>query len=182
MILKPRSEASKENRTKKYQVRGTGFRSCVRTPFPNLVPQGRLNFKPVEIKFEKCLGSTTTFYGTVALSFVIPTRRREICGSRTSFGNANTTLKHNYHLACPGAPWDRSVAEWRDLRFSFFLYADSKRLMMALLNPSPLFIRPTSKLTALRQQPVKQNRPDFLRPHSPQTNQQVTSSKSQLTR
>jgi hypothetical protein len=22
------------------------------------------------------------------------------------------------HLACPGVPWDRSVAEWRDLRFS----------------------------------------------------------------
>jgi hypothetical protein len=23
------------------------------------------------------------------------------------------------HLACPGVPWDRSAAEWRDLRFLF---------------------------------------------------------------
>ena len=26
----------------------------------------------------------------------------------------NTVLKQNCHLACPGPPWDRSVALWRD--------------------------------------------------------------------
>jgi len=43
--------------------------------FPSSVPQGRLNFRPVQIKFEKRLGSATTLYGTVALSFVIPSSR-----------------------------------------------------------------------------------------------------------
>ena len=28
----------------------------------------------------------------------------------------NTVLKQNCHLACPGPPWDRSVAQCRDLR------------------------------------------------------------------
>jgi hypothetical protein len=32
-------------------------------PFPN---------RPVQIRFEKCVGSATIFYATVALSFVIP--------------------------------------------------------------------------------------------------------------
>ena len=31
-----------------------------------------MNFRLVQIGFEKRLGSATTFYGTVALSFVIP--------------------------------------------------------------------------------------------------------------
>ncbi len=26
-------------------------------------------------------------------------------------------LQQNCHPACPGAPWDRSAAQWRDLRF-----------------------------------------------------------------
>jgi hypothetical protein len=34
--------------------------------------RGRLNFRPVQIRIEKRLGSATTLYGTVALSFVIP--------------------------------------------------------------------------------------------------------------
>ncbi len=38
----------------------------------NSVPKGRLNFRPVQISFEKRLGSATNLYATVALSFVIP--------------------------------------------------------------------------------------------------------------
>ena len=38
--------------------------------FPHSVPKGRLNFRPVQIG--ERLGSATTLYGTVALSFVIP--------------------------------------------------------------------------------------------------------------
>src|ERR1700691_5494999 len=57
-----------------------GRHVCVRTDgknesrraCPELVERGRLNFRPVQIKFEKRLGSSTTLYGTVALSFVIP--------------------------------------------------------------------------------------------------------------
>jgi hypothetical protein len=39
---------------------------------PELVERRRLAFRPVQIRFGKCLGSATTLYGTVALSFVIP--------------------------------------------------------------------------------------------------------------
>jgi len=60
----------------------------VRTPFPNSVPQGRLTFRPVQIRFEKRLGSATTVYGTVALSFVIPSEAEGSAVSRTSAGNA----------------------------------------------------------------------------------------------
>jgi hypothetical protein len=38
-----------------------------------------LSTRPVQIKFEKRLGSATALYGTVALSFVIP-RSRLACG------------------------------------------------------------------------------------------------------
>jgi hypothetical protein len=29
-----------------------GFRVCVRTPFPNSVPEGRLNFRPVQLNLK----------------------------------------------------------------------------------------------------------------------------------
>ena len=38
----------------------------------------------------------------------------------------NTMLKQNCHLACPGVPWDRSVAERRDLRCLLVLTKLSK--------------------------------------------------------
>src|SRR5712672_3564171 len=36
---------------------------------------------------------------------------------RTFPGNVSLIFQQNCHLACPGVPWDRSEAEWRDLRF-----------------------------------------------------------------
>jgi hypothetical protein len=63
-------------------------RACVRTPFPNSVPQGRLNFRPAQLSFEERLGSATTLYGTVALSFVIPSEAEGSAVLRTSVGNA----------------------------------------------------------------------------------------------
>jgi hypothetical protein len=58
----------------------------VRILFPNSVPQGRLNFRPVQIG--QRLGSATTVYGTVALSFVIPSEAEGSAVSRTYPGNA----------------------------------------------------------------------------------------------
>ena len=29
----------------------------------------------------------------------------------------SSSFKQNCHPACPGVPWDRSEAKWRDLRF-----------------------------------------------------------------
>jgi hypothetical protein len=55
---------------------------------PELVERGRLNFRPVQIEFEKRLGSATTLYGTVALSFVIPSEAEGSAVPRTSPGNA----------------------------------------------------------------------------------------------
>jgi hypothetical protein len=51
----------------------------------------------------KRLGQATTFYGTVALSFVIPSEAEGSAVPRT----------------CPGNVFRQSVAQWRDLRFSF---------------------------------------------------------------
>ena len=55
--------------------------------FRNLVPKGRLNFKPVQIRFEKRLGPATTLCGTVALSFVIPSEAEGSAVPRTITGN-----------------------------------------------------------------------------------------------
>jgi len=55
------------------------------------------------------LGPAPTFYGTVALSFVIPSEAEGSAVPRTFLGNTEFTIKQNCHL-------DRSVAQWRDLR------------------------------------------------------------------
>jgi hypothetical protein len=69
--------------------------------------------------------SAIIFHENVTLSFVIP---KPTCPGvpwrdlqfRGPFLEArNSILKQNCHLACPGVPWDRSVAERRDLRFVF---------------------------------------------------------------
>ena len=49
------------------RIQNQSRRAC-----PELVERGRMNFSPVQIRFEKRFGSVTTVYGTVALSFVIP--------------------------------------------------------------------------------------------------------------
>jgi hypothetical protein len=53
-----------------------------------LSPVGRLNLQPVQIRFEKRLGSATTLYATVALSFVIPSEADGSAVLRVSPGNA----------------------------------------------------------------------------------------------
>jgi hypothetical protein len=67
---------------------------------------GLSSARPVQIRFEKLLGSATNLYGTVALSFVIP--RSEAEGSavpRTSPGNAEyyaqTELSSPEHQTAP---------------------------------------------------------------------------------
>jgi hypothetical protein len=67
------------------------------------VPKGRLNFRPVQIEFEKRLGSATALYATVALPFVIPAKPRDLQFRGPVLETRNTTLKQNCHL-------DRSVA------------------------------------------------------------------------
>jgi hypothetical protein len=66
-------------------------------------------------QFEKRLGSATTLYGTVALSFVIPSEAEGSAVPRTSPGNANTLLKQNCHLdwSVPGFPATR---HWKRAR------------------------------------------------------------------
>jgi hypothetical protein len=44
--------------------------------------------RPVQIRFEKSLGSATALYGTVALSFVIPSEAEGSAVLRTSPGSA----------------------------------------------------------------------------------------------
>jgi hypothetical protein len=48
----------------------------VRTSISKLSPEGT-----AELSFEKRLGSATTAYVTVALSFVIPSEAERICGA-----------------------------------------------------------------------------------------------------
>ena len=88
---------------------------------PELVERGRLNSRLVQVRFEKRLGSATTFYATVALSFVIPSKPtcpgapwRDLQFRGPLLETRNTMLKQNCHL-------DRSVAQWRDLRFLLVL-------------------------------------------------------------
>jgi hypothetical protein len=64
-----------------------------------------LNLRPVQIKFEKRLGSATTLYGTVALSFVIPSEAEGSAVPRTFPGNAEHDAQEHCHLAC-SAPND----------------------------------------------------------------------------
>ena len=71
-------------------------------PYPGLRP-GLSSAVPVQIRFEKRLGSETNLYGTVALSFVIPSEAEGSAVPRTSPGNTEFTIKQNCHL-------DRSVA------------------------------------------------------------------------
>jgi len=54
------------------------------------------------------LGSATTLYGTVALSFVIPRKPRDLQFRGPVLETRNTILKQKCHLACPGVPWDRT--------------------------------------------------------------------------
>jgi hypothetical protein len=49
---------------------------------------GLFSARPVQLKFKKRLGSATTLYGTVALSFVIPSEAEGSAVLRTSPGNA----------------------------------------------------------------------------------------------
>src|SRR5258708_4029802 len=44
-------------------------------------PQGRLNLRVVQIRFEKCLGSAPTLYEPLSSPFCHPERSRGICSS-----------------------------------------------------------------------------------------------------
>jgi hypothetical protein len=60
--------------------------------------------------------STSNPDGSVTLPFVIPSVAEDL-PFPSSVTNA-AVLRMNCHPACPGVPWDRSEAEWRDLLFS----------------------------------------------------------------
>jgi hypothetical protein len=55
-----------------WRARLQGLKSVSENSISHSVPKGRLNFRPVQIRSEKRLGSAATLYATVALSFVIP--------------------------------------------------------------------------------------------------------------
>jgi hypothetical protein len=99
---------------------------------------------------------------TSPLSFRVSRRGPRNC--RSLLEMRKTILKQICHLACPGVPWDRCAAEWRDLRFSF----TSSRFESSH----------ESVLTAVNQR----KQPDFVLVHSPQSNRHVTSSKRKLFR
>jgi hypothetical protein len=78
---------------------------------PELVERGRLNFRPVQIRFHKRLGSATTLYGTVALSFVIPSEA-EFPTSRRSAETTYVVLpKENHMPLTEAATLDRKSGE-----------------------------------------------------------------------
>ena len=60
---------------------------------------------------------------------------------RTSLGNTEYHAQTKLSSRLPRQPWDRSVAQWRDLRFSFSSHADSKALMSARACKAVPFIR-----------------------------------------
>jgi hypothetical protein len=66
-----------------------------------------------------------TFHVTTTLSFLSSRAQPRDLQFRGHFlETPNSILKQNCHLACPGVPWDRSVAQWRDLRF-FWVNTDT---------------------------------------------------------
>jgi hypothetical protein len=125
--------------------------ACVRTPFPNSVPQGRLNFRPVQIRFEKRLGSATTLYGTVALSFVIPSEAEGSAVPRTSPGSAEYYTQTKLSSR-PG----RSVVERSAVFFYFsrrFLSPHESVLDSSRSNSSNLIVFGRALLKALNKLP-----------------------------
>jgi hypothetical protein len=92
-------------------------RACVRTRIWE-VPQGRLNFRPVQIGFQRCLGSATALSLERPSPCCHPERSRADlrCALRvprsyrpTTSTNLNTKSGGS-KPTCPGVPW-------RDLRF-----------------------------------------------------------------
>ena len=58
--------------------------------------------------------------GSATLPFVIPTEAKRsggICSSADVSWKCFSTYQQKCHPACPGLPWDRSEAQWRDLLF-----------------------------------------------------------------
>jgi hypothetical protein len=68
---------------------------------------------PVEA-MKNAFGSETALHRSVALSFVIPSEAEGSAVPRTFPGKADLGAQQNCHL-------DRSVAQWRDLRFLLVL-------------------------------------------------------------
>src|ERR1700733_9673506 len=56
--------------------------------YPGLASWAKLSIRPVQTRFQKRLASATTVYGTVAISFVIPSEAEGSGVLRTSLGNA----------------------------------------------------------------------------------------------
>jgi hypothetical protein len=57
--------------------------------------------------------------GTPLSAFVHWERSRGICSSTDLLWKRAIMFNQNCHLACPGVPWDRTTAQWRDLRVFF---------------------------------------------------------------
>jgi hypothetical protein len=60
---------------------------------------------------DKRFGAATTLYGTVALPFLSSRAKpRDLQFSGPFLETLHSIFKKICHLACPGEPWDRSVA------------------------------------------------------------------------
>jgi hypothetical protein len=65
----------------------------------------------------QAFGPETTFHRTIALSLSSRAKPRDLQFCGPLLETRNPVPPQNCHLACPGVPWNRSEAQWRDLRF-----------------------------------------------------------------
>jgi len=90
----------------------------------NRVPEGRLNFRAVQIGFEKRLGPATTLYEPLPFPLSSRAKPRDLQFRGPFLEPRNPTLKQNCHLACSG-PNDKGVLAAGMLAQSIDFYKDT---------------------------------------------------------
>jgi hypothetical protein len=87
------------------------FEGGVWNPLPNSVPQGRLNFRPVQICFERCLGSATALSLERPSPFVIPSEAGFPAALLSSAIPDAVLFKENHTQPTEAATLDRKSGE-----------------------------------------------------------------------
>jgi hypothetical protein len=97
-------------------VRPTPYRLNPVPGYP-LSDLSKINLKSASV-YQPCFGQQPIFMEPLPFPLSSRAKPRGLQFRGPLLETRNTLLKQNCHLACPGVPWDRSVAKWRDLRFS----------------------------------------------------------------
>ena len=74
--------------TQTLQAGSLGIKELCESSIPNSVPQGRLKFRPIQIRFERCVGSATALSLQRPSPFCHPEATEGSAVPRTSPGNA----------------------------------------------------------------------------------------------